>query len=145
MRDQNPSREPQRFKKKQGSKNNTHHKRAAPEPVIRRINYPKVVCAKCGEIIQDITSALTDKQTGGPAHFDCILRFLQGAEQLAANEKITYIGQGRFGVIHFENIHDLRRFTIKRVIEWEERDKKPEWRQTISAMTIGNKKLSANS
>ena len=48
------------------------------------------------------------------------------------NEKIAYIGQGRFGVLYYENMRDQRHFTIKRIIEWEDRDSKPEWRTEIS-------------
>jgi len=67
-------------------------------------------------------------------HFDCVLQFLQNTENLDPNEKITYIGQGRFGVVHFENPHDLRKFTIIRIIEWEERDKKYPWRAEIASL-----------
>jgi hypothetical protein len=93
---------------------------------------PVLACSRCGEPIQDITSALADKGTGGPVHFDCVLAFLQGAENLGANEKIVYIGQGRFAVVFFENPVDTRKFRIVRTIEWENRDTKAEWRADIS-------------
>lgn len=93
---------------------------------------PTPVCSRCGQPIQDITSALADKGTGEAIHFDCVLTFLQGAENLAVNEKIVYIGQGRFAVMFFENPADTRKFRIIRTIEWESREAKAEWRADIS-------------
>lgn len=93
---------------------------------------PVLVCVKCGETIQDITSALTDKGGSGPVHFDCVISFLTGAENLGANEKIVYIGQGRFAVMFFENPADTRKFKIVRIIEWESREAKADWRLDIS-------------
>lgn len=105
-------------------------KRVEPLPPLPKL--PTPVCAKCGEPIQDITSALCDKESGSPVHFDCVLQFLQGAENLAENEKIVYIGQGRFAVMVFENPADTRKFTIVRTIEWERREDRAEWRTDIS-------------
>ena len=93
---------------------------------------PTPLCARCGEPIQDITSALADKDSGSPVHFDCVLEFLQGAEKLAANEKIVYIGQGRFAVVFFENPVDTRKFKIIRTIEWERREERAEWRTDVA-------------
>jgi hypothetical protein len=96
------------------------------------LNVP--VCPKCQRQIFDISSALADKHTGEPVHFDCVLQFLQNTETLKQHEKIIYIGQGRFAVVYFENPHDLRKFVIVRIIEWEERDKKYPWRTEIAAL-----------
>lgn len=90
------------------------------------------ICAYCNKEISDITSALADKITEKPVHFDCVLEKLNEQEKLLENEKITYIGQGRFAVAWFENPHDLRHFAIRRIIEWEERDKKYDWRNNIA-------------
>jgi len=102
------------------------------EPLPPLPTLPTPACAKCGEPIQDITSALADKDTGAPVHFDCVLKFLEGAENLGANEKLVYIGQGRFAVMFFENPVDTRKFKIVRTIEWERRDDRAEWRSEIS-------------
>ncbi len=95
---------------------------------------PILACARCGEPIQDITSAFTEKGGTAPVHFDCVLAFLQGAENLGANEKIIYIGQGKFAVVSFENPADARKFKIVRTIEWESRESKAEWRTEISEL-----------
>jgi hypothetical protein len=107
-------------------------RRERREETIPLPKLPTPVCSRCSQPIQDITSALADKGTGEPVHFDCVLSFLQGAENLAANEKIIYIGQGRFAVMPFENPADTRKFKIIRTIEWENREEKSEWRADIS-------------
>ncbi|HOS31547.1 MAG TPA: hypothetical protein PLR39_12095 [Treponemataceae bacterium] len=101
---------------------------------IQHIELETFICPRCSQPITDLPSALADRTSGEPVHFDCVLQFLQNAEELKQNEKITYIGQGRFAVTYFENPHDLRKFNIVRIIDWEERDKVYEWRDTISGL-----------
>ncbi len=100
---------------------------AAPPPVL-----PSHVCPRCGEPIQDITSALTDRESGTPIHFDCAVRFLEGAESVSDKQKIVYIGQGRFAVMEFEIPGDTKKFHIIRTIEWESREHRAEWRADIA-------------
>lgn len=104
------------------------------QQAIQEFKQNKPICACCGEPIADMISALADRQTGEPVHFDCVLHKLRETESLKIGESISYIGQGRFAVVVFENSHDLRRFTIKRVIEWETRDKKYAWRSEIAGL-----------
>lgn len=93
---------------------------------------PTPVCARCGEPIQDLCSALADKSTGEPVHFDCVLKFLQDAERIGDNENLLYIGQGRFAVVTYDDPADKRKFTIIRHIEWEGRETRAEWRSEIA-------------
>jgi hypothetical protein len=67
-------------------------------------------------------------------HFDCVIKFLEGAENLGPNERIVYIGQGRFAVTLFENPQDTKKFKINRVIEWENRESRAEWRSEIAGL-----------
>lgn len=99
---------------------------------IQEIKSREIICLKCGQPINDVSSAMNDKATGKPVHFECVLNEVSKGETLGQNEKIAYIGQGRFGILYFENPRDQRHFTIKKIIEWEERDVKPEWRSEIS-------------
>ena len=92
------------------------------------------ICPMCNQPITDLASCLADKASGKPVHFDCALEKVKGAEPTAENEKVAYIGQGRFAVLSNENIRDQRHFTIKKIIEWEERDKKSEWREEFSTL-----------
>jgi hypothetical protein len=97
-----------------------------------KMNTPE--CPMCGKPILELSSALSDKATGAPVHFDCVLEQLQNTEKLTPEQKIVYIGQGRFGVVVFPQPHDTRNFTIQRIIEWEPRDKKIEWRSEIAGL-----------
>lgn len=94
---------------------------------------PTPLCPRCGEPITDITSALTDRDSGTPVHFDCAVKFLEGAENIGETQKIVYIGQGRFAVMEFENPADMKKFHIVRTIEWESRESRAEWRGDIAS------------
>ncbi len=104
------------------------------QKAILEMKAREIVCPVCGELITEIASCLTDKKSGKPAHFDCVLNEVSKSETLGENEKIAYIGQGRFGILYYENPRDQRHFTIKKIIEVEDRDNKPEWRDEISSL-----------
>ena len=101
---------------------------------IQEVKSREIICPKCGQPITDIASAIADKSTGAPLHFDCALNEVKQAEPTGENEKVAYIGQGRFAVLHYENIRDQRHFTIKKIIEWESREKESEWRGELSGL-----------
>jgi len=107
----------------------------------RRVNVPDIppppamptpVCARCGEQIKDLATALADKESGAPVHFDCVLNFLRQAENMNENESLLYIGQGRFAVVVYDDPSDKRKFHIIRMIEWEGRETRAEWRGEIA-------------
>ena len=79
------------------------------------------VCAHCGQPITDMASALA-------------LEILGGQEKLGEGEKISYIGQGRFGVVYFPNVHDVKHFTIRKIIEWEDKEHRLPWRDEMSEL-----------
>lgn len=101
---------------------------------IEEIKSRQIICPKCNQPITDITSCLADKSTNSPIHFECALNDVSKNEKLGENEKIAYIGQGRFGILYYENPRDQRHFTIKKIIEWEDRDTKSEWRGELSEL-----------
>ena len=106
---------------------------------------PTPDCPWCGKPIKDISAAITDKNSGAPIHFDCVLARLGESETLEAGDTISYIGGGRFGIVHFnqaqghsaDNRHgrpsaqETRDFTIKKIFEWENKDDRAEWRRSI--------------
>ncbi len=92
------------------------------------------ICPLCSQAITDMSSAIAEKSSGKPVHFECVMARLSETEKVGQNEKIAYIGQGRFGILYFENPRDQRHFTIKKIIDWEEKDKKPEWREEMSGL-----------
>ena len=91
-------------------------------------------CPLCAQAISDLASALADKTSGEPVHFDCVLKYLSEHESLSDGQSIVYIGQGRFAVIYFDNPRDQRHFTIKKIVEWEPRDQKCAWREELSGL-----------
>ena len=101
---------------------------------IQNVKAREVICPKCGQPITDIASAIADKATGAPLHFDCVLNQVKQSEPTGENEKVAYIGQGRFAVLQYENIRDQRLFTIKKIIEWENREQQSEWRNELSGL-----------
>lgn len=107
---------------------------AKKEKAIADFKAREVICPKCSQLVTDMASALTDKESGKPIHFECAMNQLVQSEKCGHNEKICYIGQGRFGILYFENPRDQRHFTIKKIIEWENRESKAEWRSEISGL-----------
>ena len=100
-------------------------------PAVNNDPLPVPDCPWCGKPIRDISSAIADKDTGMPVHFDCVAARIAGAENLEKGDVVTYIGAGRFGIVSFgraEN-HD---FKIKKIIEWENKDNRAGWRSEIS-------------
>jgi len=95
---------------------------------------PQIIasCAWCEKPIKDISTAIADQETGNPVHFDCVIERIIKREQLESGETISYIGGGRFGIIHYNNPPDTRDFKIKRIFEWENKENRSEWRLTIS-------------
>jgi hypothetical protein len=90
------------------------------------------LCTWCGKAIKDITTAIADPDTGKPVHFDCVIDSIIGNERLESGDTVSYIGGGRFGIIHFNNPPDARDFRIKKVLEWENKENRSEWRMSIS-------------
>jgi hypothetical protein len=121
-------------------------------------------CPWCGKPIRDMSSAIADKDSGYPVHFDCVTARIAFGERLEKGDSIAYIGGGRFGIVSFGSTGPTARsspmpntqtadsqdrsgnfqvpgrspsppgrgFTIKKIIEWESKDKRAEWRSVIS-------------
>ena len=105
------------------------------ESAIRAFKENVVICEICGEPIDDIESAITNRGSEKPVHFDCVLKKLTESEKLSPSEKIAYIGQGKFAVLYFENPHEPKKFTIRKTIEWEARDsERGDWRNEMAGL-----------
>jgi hypothetical protein len=71
-------------------------------------------------------------------HFDCVAAKIAAEETLERGDTVTYIGGGRFGIVHFEGTGipgrggERKTFQIKKIIEWENKDNRADWRSTIS-------------
>lgn len=94
-----------------------------------------VTCEICGETIDDLANAISNKGSDNPVHFDCVISKLNESEKPGMNEKIAYIGQGKFALLHFANPHDQKHFTIRKTIEWEARDaERGSWRNEMAGL-----------
>jgi hypothetical protein len=96
-------------------------------------------CPYCGKPIKDLSAALSDKSSGAAVHFDCVIARIAENEILEKGDAVSYIGGGRFGVVHFTNPSDLpgrspasHKFTIKKIFEWEDKENRAEWRKFIA-------------
>jgi hypothetical protein len=83
--------------------------------------------------VRDLSSAITHKESGDPAHFDCILKTLRGVLVVQQNEKICYLGKGSFGIVQFRQNSGPMRFLIRKRIQYEDTEQVPEWRQKPAA------------
>ena len=102
---------------------------------IRAFKENVITCELCGQPIADIASAITNKGSSKPAHFDCVMEKLLESEKLSPTERLTYIGQGRFGILHFDNPHDQKHFEIKKIIEWDAREsERGAWRDEMAGL-----------
>lgn len=104
------------------------------EEAIQALKAREIICPLCNKPVSEISSAIQDKTSGNPVHFECVMEKLTQSEPVGQNEKICYIGQGRFGILYFENPRDQRHFTIKKIIEWESRETKSDWREEVSSL-----------
>jgi hypothetical protein len=89
------------------------------------------LCPLCQKPVYDLSSAIgSDRETGLPAHFDCVYERVSAAETLAVGEKIVYLGAGGFAVVEFRDTRE-QAFTVKRRIPWEKEGEKKDWRKSI--------------
>ncbi len=115
--------------RKNRNRNNRGKKRSGQTSAS--YNGPAVNCSVCGKNIRDMSSAIKEKESGQPAHFDCIIKKIAEMESVKEQEKIVYLGSGKFGVIHSEN-NQNKNFTIVREIDYEQREEEaPEWRGSL--------------
>lgn len=92
---------------------------------------PAADCPWCGKPIKDMSSAITETGSGNPVHFDCVLARLCAGETLEKGDSLSYIGGGRFAIVHFGHAPGSRKFSIKKIFEWENKEHRSEWRKSI--------------
>lgn len=122
------------LKKHNGKSLNSYDQSYKQNPAIKAYKSNQPDCSICQKKIQDLSVALAHRTTGEPIHFDCALEELKKIETLEKNQKIIYIGQGRFAVATFPNTGDLKAFSITRIIDWEIKGDTYEWRADIAEL-----------
>jgi hypothetical protein len=108
---------------------------------------PEFLCACCGKPIEDPDTAIEDRLSGGPVHFDCVIARLSKSENLENGEVISYIGGGRFGIVRFNetktgakifrrddgSLEEAGRvFSIRKIFELEDKERRADWRGSIA-------------
>ncbi|MDR3170052.1 MAG: hypothetical protein LBU17_00320 [Treponema sp.] len=101
-------------------------------PALSKEPFPVPDCPYCGKPIRDIAVALDDHILGQAVHFDCVISRIGEGEVLEKGDTVTYIGGGRFGIVHFNGPQHTRGFKIKKILEWEDKENRAEWRKSIS-------------
>ncbi len=96
-----------------------------------RCNANIPLCPICHKPVRDLYSAITHRESGNPAHFDCILKILRESSDLLLHEKICYLGKGSFGIIQQRNSNSPSRFFIRKRIQYEPTDILPDWRKRL--------------
>jgi hypothetical protein len=112
---------------------NPHRNRHKRNRGIRREeekkNYP--LCPLCKGQIRELSSAIKYRETGEPAHFDCILKVIEKSEELASHEKVCYLGNGSFGIVRFQKDPSVFPFIIRKRIQYEDPHEIFSWRNNI--------------
>ena len=87
-------------------------------------------CPICGNKILEISSAITDRITGDPAHFECIMKKIAEEEEIGPDERVCYLGNGSFGIIQQRNTNQMK-FFIRKRIQYEDKETVKEWRRGL--------------
>jgi hypothetical protein len=99
------------------------------------VRTPPPTCPICEKPVADILSALTERQSGEPAHFECVQSRIAEGEALGPQERVVYLGAGAFAVAETDP-KNPQRIMIKRKVQYEERDKRAEWRKSLDRVVI---------
>ena len=101
-------------------------------PSVSSEPLPSHDCLLCGKPIKDLSTAITDKNSGQPVHFDCIIDSISERETLDDGDIVAYLGGGRFGIVHYHNPSDRKSFQIKKIFEWEDQSTRAAWRKNLA-------------
>jgi len=107
-------------------------------PALSSVPVPTPQCPYCGKPIRDLAFALTDRASGEAVHFDCMAARVGERERPDKGESVVYLGGGRFGIVRFGVLVEKRGggqkrgFSIKRIIEMEDRGERPAWRGEVA-------------
>jgi hypothetical protein len=88
-------------------------------------------CPLCGKSVRDLASALTHRITRQPAHFECIMKEIRDANEVAPQERVCYLGGGSFGILEFRPPGGPGKFVIRKRIQYEEKETPQEWKKTL--------------
>ena len=90
-------------------------------------------CPYCGQNVRDVLTAIAPESNEAPTHFDCVIKKIGEEESLQPKEKVCYLGNGSFGIVHFKNPSDPKKFTIRKRVRIEAEKKEITWRKAVSS------------
>jgi len=110
-----------------GGRSRHRRRRKSHRPPVVPVDFP--LCPICQKAVRELHAAITHRESGQPAHFDCVLQLLRESNELQDSEKICYLGKGSFGIVQFRANPGTPRFVIRKRIQYEEADGFPGWRR----------------
>lgn len=113
-----------------GGRSRHRRRRKAQRPPAAPVEFP--TCPVCQKPVRELHAAITHRESGQPAHFDCIVQLLRESTDLQDSEKICYLGKGSFGVVQFRQNAGPMRFLIRKRIQYEQTDGFPDWRRSTA-------------
>lgn len=87
-------------------------------------------CPYCDKPVKYLNTAITVAGLDNPVHFDCIINKITEDEELSADEKVSYLGKGTFGIIR--STKDSPGFFVRKRIQIEPEIEKADWRKEMS-------------
>jgi hypothetical protein len=112
-----------------GGRSRHRRRRKPPRPAVA-VDFP--ACPVCQKAVRELHAAITHRESGQPAHFDCILQLLRDSNDLQESEKICYLGKGSFGIVQFRQNAGPMHFLIRKRIQYEQTDGFPDWRRNTA-------------
>jgi hypothetical protein len=113
---------------------NQNREKEVPKEPKPEIIYPD--CCICQKPVKDIYSSIIHRESGTPAHFDCVLQELQKNEVLAEGERICYLGSGVFAVMRPTPQNERPSISIRKKIQYEDKDKSTAWKRTLNINVV---------
>ncbi|MBN1524488.1 MAG: hypothetical protein JW904_08400 [Spirochaetales bacterium] len=136
---ENDSKNPEQRNNRNNRRNRFRDRRRGDRSRRKRVegssnnsNLPLLKCAVCDREIRDLSSAICQKGTGQPIHFDCIIKNISETETISSHERVCYLGKGSFGIVRFQRMGGIIPFVIRKRIQYEEFEDTPEWRKELN-------------
>lgn len=132
-RNRNNGRRGRRRGRRRRSNNRNHRPNGIRPEALAAIAKPPrrefTDCPLCSELVRDVRSAIAHGTNGMPAHLECVINTLSEREQIGADERMCYIGAGRFAVI--KSKVGKAGLEVVRTIQYEERESAFAWRREL--------------
>ena len=113
---------------------NPNREKDVPKEPKPEMTYPD--CSLCGKPIKDIYSSIIHRESGNPAHFDCVMQELQKSEVLTEGERICYLGSGVFAVMRPTPQNERPSISIRKKIQYEDKEKSTAWRRALNITSV---------